>query len=42
MAGIISMVGIISVVVQDPKNDPRHLRLKGDRLILWGIRPGIV
>ena len=27
---------------EDPKNDPRHLRLKGDRLILWGIRPGIV
>jgi len=23
------------------KNDPSHLRLKGDSLMLWGIRPGI-
>ena len=26
---------------KDPKNDPRYLRLIGDSLMLWGIRPPI-
>ena len=26
---------------KDPKNDPRHLRLIGDSLMLWEIRPPI-
>ena len=25
----------------DPKNNPRHLRLIGDSLMVWGIRPPI-